>query len=151
MFANAPARRPSHTPLATVLLALGFSFTAGCAGALDDPERFTGESTGCPSGTTAQSIIQSQCLSCHSTASKLGDLDLEAAGLPGRLFTTTTTSCGQQRPLADSSNPAGSYFLQKLGAEPSCGVRMPQGGQALSSAQVACLSAWLTAGKAGAP
>lgn len=149
---NVPARRPSRAPLASLLLAAALTTTAGCAGSLDDPERFTdgGAQSACPPGTTATSILQTQCLACHSTASRQGDLDLEAPGLPGRLYTTNSVQCGDERPLADSNNPANSYFLNKLSPDPACGVRMPQGGQ-LSQAQVACLAEWLAAGNGGAP
>ncbi|WP_223631712.1 hypothetical protein [Corallococcus sp. EGB] len=152
MFANpSDARRPSRAPLATLVAAALLATTAGCAGGLDDPERFTGGTTSsCAPGTTASSILQSQCYSCHSTETKAtgANLDLQASGLPGRLYTTNATC--NTKPLADSANPSQSFFLKKLTANPECGVRMPQGG-ALSAADTACLTEWLVAGKPGTP
>lgn len=141
------ARRPYRAPLASLFAAALLATTAGCAGGLDDPERFTGGSTSsCAPGTTATSIIQSHCFSCHSTDNKLigAGLDLQAPGLPGRLY-TTTAACNAA-PLADSANPSGSFLLKKLTANPGCGSRMPQGGE-LNAADTACLTEWLVAGK----
>lgn len=141
----AAARRPSRAPLATLFAAALLATTAGCAGGLDEPERFTGASS-CAPGTTASSILQAQCFACHSTETKAtgANLDLQAAGLPGRLY-TTNAACNSQ-PMADSANPSQSFFLKKLTASPGCGARMPQGG-ALNAADTACLTEWLVAGK----
>ncbi|MBN8232495.1 hypothetical protein JYK02_33765 [Corallococcus macrosporus] len=146
LFANpSAARRPYRAPLATLFAAALLATTAGCAGGLDEPERFTGASS-CAPGTTASSIIQAQCYSCHSTETKAsgGGFDLQAAGLPGRLYTTNAT-CNSQ-PLADSANPSQSFFLKKLTPSPGCGGQMPLGGS-LNAADTACLTEWLVAGK----
>ncbi|RKH71032.1 hypothetical protein D7X96_09630 [Corallococcus interemptor] len=152
LFANpSAARRPYRAPLATLFAAALLATTAGCAGGLDDPERFTGGgSSSCAPGTTASSVLQQQCFACHSTETKAsgGNLDLQASGLPGRLY-TTNSSCNQA-PLADSSNPSQSFFLKKLAPSPGCGAQMPLGGS-LSAADTACLTEWLVAGKPGSP
>ncbi|MBN9685224.1 MULTISPECIES: hypothetical protein [unclassified Corallococcus] len=152
MFANpTAARRPYRAPLATLFAAALLATTAGCAGGLDEPERFTGGSSACATGTTGASIIQAQCLSCHSTASNGsagGGLDLQAAGLPGRLY-TTDAACNDAK-LADSANPSQSFFLKKLTPSPGCGSQMPLGGS-LSASDTACLTEWLVAGKPGSP
>ncbi|RKG98425.1 hypothetical protein D7X32_29695 [Corallococcus carmarthensis] len=142
------ARRPYRAPLATLFAAALLATTAGCAGGLDEPERFTGGTSSCAPGTTASSIIQAQCLSCHSTDAKGsagGGFDLQASGLPGRLY-TTNAACNSA-PLADSANPSQSFFLKKLTASPGCGSQMPLGGTALNAADTACLTNWLVAGK----
>lgn len=147
LFANpSDARRPYRAPLASLFAAALLATTAGCAGGLDDPDRFTGGTTaGCAPGTTATSVIQAQCFACHSTDSKANGngLDLQAAGLPGRLY-TTNAACTMQ-PLADSANPSASFFLKKLTATPGCGSRMPLG-TPLSDADTACLTEWLVKG-----
>ncbi|NBD11078.1 MULTISPECIES: hypothetical protein [Corallococcus] len=151
LFANpSAARRPYRAPLATLFAAALLATTAGCAGGLDDPERFTGGTSSCAPGTTATSLIQAQCFACHSTETKnIGaNLDLQAAGLPGRLY-TTTASCNAA-PLADSANPSQSFFLKKLSASPGCGAQMPQGNP-LNAADTACISEWLIAGKPSSP
>ncbi|WP_147451598.1 hypothetical protein [Corallococcus llansteffanensis] len=152
MFANpSAARRPYRAPLASLFAAALLATTVGCAGGLDDPERFTGGTTGsCAPGTTASSVLQAQCFACHSTDSKSigAGLDLQAAGLPGRLY-TTTAACSPM-PIADSANPSESFFLKKLTDSPGCGVKMPQGGS-LSTADTACLTEWLVAGKPSTP
>ncbi|MFB1482628.1 hypothetical protein U8525_20030 [Corallococcus sp. RDP092CA] len=149
MFANpSAARRPSR---ATLVAAALLATTAGCAGGLDDPERFTGGNTSsCAPGTTASSIIQAQCFTCHSTENKAagGNLDLQASGLPGRLYTTNATC--DAAPLADSANPSQSFFLKKLTTSPGCGAQMPLG-SSLSAADTACLTEWLVAGKPSNP
>ncbi|NOJ93568.1 hypothetical protein HMI51_11565 [Corallococcus coralloides] len=145
------ARRPYRAPLATLFAAALLATTAGCAGGLDDPDRFTGGTSSCAPGTTGASVIQAQCLSCHSTdanGSAGGGLDLQASGLPGRLY--TTNSACNTAPLADSANPSQSFFLKKLTASPGCGARMPLGAS-LSAADTACVTDWLVAGKPGSP
>ncbi|RKH28919.1 hypothetical protein D7X12_39930 [Corallococcus sicarius] len=154
LFANpSDARRPSRAPLASLFAAALLATTAGCAGGLDDPDRFTGgTANSCAPGTTASSVLQAQCFACHSTDSVKnnngGGLDLQAAGLPGRLYTTTATC--QAVPMADSANPSASFFLKKLTDSPGCGAKMPQGGS-LNAADTACLTEWLVAGKPGSP
>ncbi|CAM3433891.1 hypothetical protein COSO111634_15585 [Corallococcus soli] len=150
LFANPSAAcRPYRAPLATLFAAALLATSAGCAGGLDDPDRFTETpSASCAPGTTGPSILQAQCFGCHSTDSKeIGaGLDLQAAGLPGRLYTTTSSSACGSVPVADSANPANSLFLKKLTASPGCGTQMPPGGS-LSAADTACLTDWLTKGK----
>ena len=151
LLANPPAaRRPYRAPLASLFAAALLATTVGCAGGLDDPDRFTGGTNTCAPGTTATSVIQAQCFACHSTDSKGngGGFDLQAPGLPGRLY-TTTAAC-QNVPLADSANPSASFFLKKLTDSPGCGARMPLGGS-LNAADTACLTEWLVAGKPGTP
>ena len=153
LFANpSAARRPYRAPLASLFAAALLVTTAGCAGGLDDPERFTGGTGSCAPGTTASSILQAQCFACHSTDTKAtgAGLDLQAAGLPGRLYTTTSSATCSSVPLADSANPSGSLFLKKLTDSPGCGARMPQGGS-LNAADTACLTEWLVAGKPSNP
>lgn len=148
LFANPnAARRPYRAMLVAAAL---LATTAGCAGGLDDPDRFTGGTSSCAPGTTATSILQAQCYACHSTETKAtgANLDLQMAGLPGRLY-TTNAACNT-KPLADSANPSQSFFLKKLTATPECGARMPQGG-ALNAADTACLTEWLVAGKPSNP
>ncbi|MCY1041573.1 hypothetical protein OV208_09625 [Corallococcus sp. bb12-1] len=154
MFANpSAARRPYRAPLASLFAVALLATSAGCAGGLDDPDRFTGGTGGaCATSTTATGIIQAQCFACHSTSSKeIGaGLDLQAPGLPGRLYTTTSSAACGAVPMADSANPANSLFLKKLTPTPGCGTQMPQGNP-LSEAESACLKEWLVNGKPSSP
>ncbi|WP_147444361.1 MULTISPECIES: hypothetical protein [Corallococcus] len=153
MFANpTAARRPHRAPLASLFAVALLATSAGCAGGLDDPDRFTGGTSACAAGTTATGIIQAQCFACHSTSSKeIGaGLDLQATGLPGRLYTTTSSATCSSVPVADSANPANSLFLKKLTSNPGCGTQMPQGNP-LSAAETACLTEWLVNGKPSSP
>ncbi|RKG93127.1 hypothetical protein D7V88_03540 [Corallococcus terminator] len=147
------ARRPYRAPLASLFAVALLATSAGCAGGLDDPDRFTGGTgSACATSTTATGILQAQCFACHSTSSKeIGaGLDLEATGLPGRLYTTTSSSTCSSVPMANSADPANSLFLKKLTSNPGCGTRMPQGA-ALSDAETACLKEWLVNGKPSSP
>ncbi|RYZ36476.1 MAG: hypothetical protein EOO71_31675 [Myxococcaceae bacterium] len=154
MFANpTAARRPYRAPLASLFAVALLATSAGCAGGLDEPDRFTGGTgSACATSTTATGILQAQCFGCHSTDSKSigAGLDLQAAGLPGRLYTTTSSATCGAVPMADSANPANSLFLRKLTSNPGCGTQMPQGA-ALSAAETACLKEWLTNGKPSSP
>jgi mono/diheme cytochrome c family protein len=151
LFANPSAARPYRAPLATLFAAALLATSAGCAGGLDDPDRFTGGTpSSCAAGTTAPSIFQAQCFGCHATDTKANGagLDLQASGLPGRLY-TTNAACNSS-PLADRNAPAQSFFLKKLTSSPGCGSQMPLG-NALSAADQKCIEEWLVAGKPSSP
>jgi hypothetical protein len=149
-----PVNPPPRSLVCRRVLPLALALLSGCAGELVNPERFgdggilpqaDGGGNTCPPGRTGEVVLQNSCITgCHTTAAKLGGLDLEAPGLPGRLFTTTST-CGS-RLMADKANPADSYLLEKLADSPACGSRMPFNGAALSASDVACLRDWLEAG-----
>jgi hypothetical protein len=78
---------------------------AGCAGSLDNPERFgDGGSnlTGfvCPSlGKPAKAeVITKKCVSgCHSASVQVSGLDLESADAGARLVDVSTTACPPRR------------------------------------------------------
>ena len=137
---------------------------AGCAGEID-PSLLAGQAGG-GGGTTVcnapQMVFATNCSlsSCHGATSIGGaGLDLVSAGVVGRLVgqgpSTNVAAgalCGDAgKPyLVAGSNPATGLLMDKMDAEKTtCGSTMALLGQ-LTSAQIACLSAWATAVTTGA-
>ena len=125
-----------------------------CAGALDNPERFANLGTGPDAGQVSPSdggcdpvtdIFPLSCTTsaCHSAQSQQGNLDLESAGLPGRLV--NKAAHGGPGLLIDSTNPAQSVMLLKVTDTPPFQFQMPLGAPPLSPEEMACLQAWVQA------
>lgn len=136
--------------LAISLLGMGLW---ACPGTLEDPSLFADAGPGKGDAAAACNanvdIFQKKCLSCHSTASKQGGLDLEATGLFDRLKAQKATGTGCASALiVDATTPENSLLLKKVsGTQPAtCGNRMPLTGEALSASEIACVSAWIKAG-----
>jgi ferredoxin len=91
--------------------------------------------------TTIQGIWDSQCTRCHGANSPSAGLSLAAAN--SYLNLTTRNACGKA--LVVPGNPNGSYIVEKLEPNPSCGGRMPAGG-ALSTAQIDQIRRWICHG-----
>lgn len=146
------------------VIAWAVATSVGCAGALEDPERFQRSRDGglYPSDTSvvgdgsthdggvdveaeARALIAARCELCHSAALSLGGLDLSGDDVGERLRAGTAT-CAEVagQPFVHATDVGSSYFLLKLGPTPPCGARMPQGG-VLSPDEIALLTRWLEA------
>ncbi len=134
------------------LLAL-FVGSAGCPGSLENPERFTGG--GADGGSSAKcadidipALIQQRCdnAGCHGTMMSAAGLDLISPNPGERLVGVAATSdtCSG-RPLVDPETPANSVIIDFVSAEPTCGTRMPLGGEPLSADEVECMTEWAAA------
>jgi hypothetical protein len=140
-----------------LLLAGGFS---GCSSSDPNHQTGTGGTGGsmvdCTGDNEPTMILTSTCTisPCHnsSTASSLaGGLDLTPdANIKSRLVGVKSSgkggsACGSNTTpyLNAGSNPATGLFIDKLGPNPPCGVRMPQVGT-LTSTQQQCLKNWAT-------
>ena len=87
-------------------------------------------------------ILMPKCARCHGGNNPSGGLDLASAGAKMRLLNVQARCMGKT--LAVSEPAAGGHFFDKLnGAVPGCGMRMPQGGAALSAAEIQCLKDWI--------
>lgn len=121
-------------------LAVGLS---GCPGSIDDPDRFiAGE--GCDLDVE-QEIFVAKCgdPTCHGGgAASSSGLDLVAAGFAVPLVDKPAVGCAGSM-LVSSTAPDESVLYTKLFASPSCGLRMPLGGDPLSAAEVACVREWI--------
>lgn len=144
-------------PIARRLL-LTVLVLGGCAGALEDPERFWRTHDGAaPDAQLGQrdggrgelearalAILGARCTGCHSAAARLGGLDLMSADVGARLASATVTCAELEgRPMIDAAAPASSYFLAKLSDSPPCGTPMPQASARLTADELAVLTAWV--------
>lgn len=133
------------TQVAILLAAL----VAGCAGTLEDPERFTGGDGGraleaCPDVPTQ--ILAPTCASsgCHAASAPAADLDLASPDPRARLAGKRDSHAAGL--LLDPVNPSASTLYRKLSAPPPFGARMPLGGAALDDRALACVLAWIVVG-----
>jgi hypothetical protein len=89
------------------------------------------------------------CGACHSTAAKLGNLDL--AMTPSANMKDVVANhmsmgagCPPGVKLIDSANPSASWLLTKLkNGQGDCGTIMPQSG-ALDATKMACMETYVT-------
>ena len=121
------------------------SILSGCAGSLQDPERFD---AGTPNGFVCSGLnvpVKSDLLArkctagCHSAAAAMSGLDLESAGVASRLINVSTQDC----PPRVRVLPADGGTLQEMisPGTPTCGTSMPPGGL-LTNAEMACVVEW---------
>ena len=80
---------------------------------------------------------------CHSAMAPQQGLDLVSPGVASRVVGVSAKACLQT--LADPQNPEQSLIYQKLFVKPACGAQMPLARPALSSADTACVLAWIAA------
>jgi len=145
-------RRWAAVALGGLLLA-----ATGCPGTLTDKERFlidggadstgaldTGGETGA-CGDVVTRIFQPQCgnSGCHGAVAPQQQLDLVSAGVAARVVGVNGTECSGL--LANPASPETSLLYTKLSAHPPCGAQMPLAAMALSSADMACVLAWIAA------
>jgi hypothetical protein len=132
---------------------------AGCPGTLTDKERFlndAGTDTAVPldaagetgtgaCGDVVMHIFQPQCgnSGCHGAVAPQQNLDLVSAGVAARVVGVSGTECSGV--LANPASPETSLLYTKLSSHPPCGAQMPLAATALSSADMACVLAWIAA------
>jgi hypothetical protein len=80
---------------------------------------------------------------CHGASAPQQDLDLVSPGVASRVVGVSAKQC--LKVLADPQNPEQSLLYQKLFLKPDCGAQMPLARPALSSADTACILAWIAA------
>jgi len=159
-----PATRPPR-PLPLVLAALVPSLLAGCAGDLENPERFTGgigdldggtnadasTGDGCPPDLDLDALFEDRCGTsvCHEGDGAGGGVDLISDGVAARLVDVPATGkddCVPSSVLVDSSDLDASYMLEKLtSSRPECGDPMPLLQAQLTAGEVACVREWAAA------
>jgi hypothetical protein len=115
----------------------------GCAGELEDPERFAS----CAPGHVEQ-LFAASCdgTGCHGAENPAADLDLVSAGIEARLIDepSPTEFCeGRLRIDSMATDPMDHLLLDKLQEIPSCGGRMPFGTATLSNADQECVRRWV--------
>jgi hypothetical protein len=118
---------------------------AGCAGFLENSERFSDGGTAafvCPSlGQPAKAqLIAQKCVSgCHSAAIVEGGLDLESPGAAARLVNVASVQCP---PRDRVWSVDGGVLQEKIQlTSPTCGGSMPPGG-GLTNSEVSCIVEW---------
>ena len=129
-------------------LALGAQ-SSGCAGTLEDPERFSAVMSAETCAEPVPTILARSCGTggCHSTADKAQGLDLQSPGVAERLRGANAAGGGK---LIDPAEPARSVLYTKLMKAPPFGGRMPYGAQAFDDATLACVLSWVSAQGRGA-
>jgi hypothetical protein len=116
----------------------------GCAGALEEPERFATASD-LASSCSAKEVLKTSCAGsgCHGSESPAGGLDLVSEGVEARLVNQPAKLCAPDL-LIDPANPDVSLLLRKVDPNAqSCGLKMPMGKPALSTAELSCLAQWV--------
>ena len=115
---------------------------AGCAGELEDPERFAS----CPPGFVEQ-LFETRCAGmCHDADTPEAGLDLVSAGVQARLIDVPSgTPFCEGRLMIDSTatEPDVHLLIDKLQETPSCGSRMPFGAEALTTSEIECVRRWV--------
>jgi hypothetical protein len=131
---------------AALAFALAWPWLGACPGQLEDPERFRGGIVSCDELDVALDLLAPRCGgdACHGVpdTSPAAGLDLESPGIEGRLV--GVESACDDRLLIDPADPEGSYLLEKLYPQPSCGAQMPLGGEALSAQELDCVHGWVS-------
>ena len=126
---------------------------AGCAGALEGPQRFAYLDGGGADGGTltlgdggcdpVPAIFIPSCTTsaCHSAQAQQGNLDLQSPGMPRRLLGKSAS--GGPGYLIDPQHPQLSVILTKLSDPPPFNFQMPLGAPPLEPDQVACIQLWV--------
>ncbi len=124
--------------LALVAVALA----SGCAGELEEPERFAS----CPPGYVEQ-LFEARCGGmCHAGTTPEAGLDLVSAGVEARLIgeSSKTEFCdGRTLVMPEAAMPLEHLLVDKLSETPGCGARMPFGREALSVNEIECVRRWV--------
>ena len=121
----------------------------GCAGSLEDPERFDflldSGGGGVPNAPEClTSLFKMRCGEsfCHGSGAQ--QIDLVSTGIEDRLIgkVSSTELCKDRTYVSTDASP--SLLLQKLSLPTPCGVRMPIG-EPLPESDMMCISAWVKA------
>lgn len=119
---------------------LAVMLTAGCAGELENPARFTN----CPPGAVEQ-MFQAKCQSadgkgCHGSNTPDANLDLVSPGVGARVRGLTSTSMCEGRMLVEA--PGDTHLMVEKLDGATCGSPMPLGQPALSPNEIECVRRW---------
>lgn len=109
----------------------------GCAGELEQPERFAD----CAPGYVEQ-IFSTRCGDCHGSDEPMAGLDLVSAGVSDRLVGVQSASACDGRTLIDPMS-TNHLLLTKLDGSFDCGAAMPLGPTKLSYTDVECVRRWI--------
>jgi hypothetical protein len=134
----------------------------GCAGTIEDPALFTSNPTenaaaapsttasGSGCGDPTVSLFPSSCAApgCHDSSIPQAGLDLQSPGLPGRLV-GKMASGGPGVLIDPGGDPDKSVLYLKLTSMPPYGLQMPEIGQKLDDAEMACMRAWVSSSATG--
>jgi hypothetical protein len=121
------------------------SILSGCAGSLQDPERFD---AGTPGGFVCASlnvpvkaeVLAKKCTAgCHSAAAQMSGLDLESPGTASRLVEVATVECPPRKRVASADGGTLEEMISQ--SSPTCGTAMPPGSR-LTNAEIACVVEW---------
>jgi hypothetical protein len=152
--------------------AVALCFVAGCPGKLEDKQSFLsyvppdaspdstaqagssstaggsgvgGGMNGDACGDIIDRVFAPSCgdTGCHGAVAPQQGLDLVSADVASRVVGVAGKVCVST--LADPANPEGSLLYKKLLPSPGCGAQMPLARPALSSADMACVLAWIAA------
>lgn len=121
---------------------------SGCPGTLENKDQFMlggGGSGGGDCGDFEGVFLQQRCAtsSCHDAEMPIGGLDLtNDSGLVMRIRDIDATGQGCTGKLFDSAAPEASLMYTKLTA-PTCGSKMPIGGNPLTEQEIGCMLTWL--------
>jgi mono/diheme cytochrome c family protein len=110
---------------------------------LNNVEDLTGEiQTNVSFSSEVQPILNSRCVSCHSSSVRNGNLDLSSyAGL----MNSTGSRYGDD--IVVDGNADASGLIDAIEPDPDSGIdRMPQGGPYLSGTQIELIKAWINEG-----
>ncbi len=121
----------------------------GCS---DTPSGSSGSGNSGSSCETAciTMLFSNTCVSCHTQAVPLGELDLQSAGVAARLKDQPAKHAALDNPqgcptgdkLIDSANPTASWLLKKVAMQQGgCGTQMPP--QGATAADVTCVTEYV--------
>jgi hypothetical protein len=136
---------------AILALAIGVSCAADSSSQFPagSPPGDPGNGGGTPSGntgtcTTAQvaALFSASCGGCHGGSAPAAQLDLVSSNLEQRLSGKASSGCSG-KVLVSPGNAAGSYLLDKLQGDATCGVQMPAGKPALDATSINCVADWI--------
>jgi hypothetical protein len=153
--------RTSRSALPWACAVAALTLLTGCPGKLEDEARFLVDAgsldagdTGAPSeagagmgacGDVPTRIFLPTCggTGCHGASAPQQGLDLASPGVATRVIGVSAMVCSGK--LADPANPSSSLLYTKLAPTQSCGAPMPLARPPLSSADAACVLAWIAA------
>jgi hypothetical protein len=107
------------------------------------PGNDTGNGSAC-GVTQVATIFANNCTSCHGGTAPSAGLNLTASGLTSRLNGKASSGCSG-KVLVSPGNAAGSYLLDKLQGDASCGVPMPKDRPQLDATSINCVADWIDA------
>jgi hypothetical protein len=111
-------------------------------GATTASEASTGADA-CDAATVA-TIFAQTCVKagCHDANAPAGGLDLSVADLEARLVGVASGTCAGEV-LVVAGDPDASFLVEKLSAQPDCGLPMPVGAP-LPGEQIECVRDWVS-------